>query len=175
MSTEQLKLKIEPSTREILPGRGFYQIDEDTLYVQIAQFDLEHRYFSQIKSEVVRLDLDRHGRLLFVEVSKPRTEWPAQKNMPKHGKLTSAEVKWLDFRTEINDPEIITNKDASEICLVFADKRDKKTIQLADSVVISISAENCLNRIWVSDIEDDNGGHKMAKYRKLCRGENESD
>ena len=64
MTVSQIKLKVQTPSGPVLPGRGFYQLEEDALYVQIAPFSREFRFFSFLESEFVHLDLDKEDLIL---------------------------------------------------------------------------------------------------------------
>ena len=49
------KLKISAPIEPIPPGRGFYQLEEDSLLVQVGVFDRRRRFFSYLQSEHVCL------------------------------------------------------------------------------------------------------------------------
>ena len=76
MAAQAIKLRISTPTEPIPPGRGFYQLEEDSLYVQIGLFSRDRRFFSYLESKNTRLDFDREGRLIFIEVDLPRRQWP---------------------------------------------------------------------------------------------------
>ena len=75
MPVKAAELRITTPTGPTSPGRGFYQIEEDRLFVQIGLFEPERRFFSFLDAKRVRLDLDRKARLIFIDVWLPRRHW----------------------------------------------------------------------------------------------------
>jgi len=167
--TTSLKLRISPPTGSILPGRGFYQLEEDSLYVQIAPFSSSYRFFSYLESEHVRFDLDREGRLLFVEVSCPRRQWRVIEdiNCPSHPQ--EANVRWLNFRSQMTDPELITDRSRTALVVRFAPAAATKTYRVAESVLLEVSNDSTLAAVWITDIVDDLAGQHIAAYRRKFR------
>ena len=167
--TTSLKLRISPLTGDLLPGRGFYQLEEDSLYVQIAPFSNSYRFFSYLESEHVRFDLDREGRLLFVAVNCPRRHWRVVVGMSCPSHPLEAEIRWLNFRCQMTNPELFTNQSRTALVLRFAPAAENKTYRLAESVMLEISSDSTLAALWITDIVDDLAGRCIAAYRRRFR------
>ncbi|HUV31084.1 MAG TPA: hypothetical protein VMY05_08370 [Acidobacteriota bacterium] len=169
-SPPALKLRIDSPIGELSTGRGFYQLEEDTLYVQVAPFSRRHRFFSYLESEYVRLDLDMHGRLLFIEVSRPRRHWPVRDGLALPADPSPADVRWLDFRRRMADPKLMANPQRTALLLRFARlPRAVRSYLLAESVVADVAQDNSLVGIWVGDIVDDIAGQFISSFRKQVR------
>lgn len=162
-------LRITTPTRATEPGRGFYQLEEDALYVQIGSFSPDRKYFSYLESETVRLDLDRSGKLMFIEVSTARRTWPIVKELSPPENIEPAEIFWLDFRSSIPAPAITTNPGRTILSLTFQNDETSHSYQLADSVLIDITNDNQLSGIWITSIVDDLAGAEIAAFRKGIR------
>ena len=65
---EKINLKIETPAGPIPSGRGFYQLDEEILFVQIGLFLNSRKFFSYLETDNLLLDIDRNGRLIFIEL-----------------------------------------------------------------------------------------------------------
>lgn len=72
MAIESIKVRVSTPTEHLLLGRGFYQVDDGTLFVQIGPFQHSRHFFSYLESESVRIDIDCEGRPIFIEVGLPR-------------------------------------------------------------------------------------------------------
>lgn len=151
------------------PGRGFYQLEEDSLYVQIGPFGGKHRFFSYLESESCRLETDKEGRLVFLELSVPRRRWPVDHDLVIPANSRWADIRWLDFRTTVPEPRILTNQRRDAIRLQFADSETQRHFRLADVVVVSVDRNNHLTGLWVTDIIDDLAGQEIAAYRRAVR------
>ena len=165
MTVEVLKLKIQTPAGPVFPGRGFYQLEEEALYVQIAPFSRDYRFFSFLESERVRFDLDKEGRLLFFELDLPRRRWPVDARfcLPEHAE--PAEIRWLDFRDRINEPKITTNKKRTAVKLLFSAETPCRSYELADSVILQTDSAAHLKALYVTDIIDDIAGQEIAAFR----------
>lgn len=162
-------LRITTPTRATEPGRGFYQLEEDALYVQIGSFSSDRKYFSYLESETVRLDLDRSGKLMFIEVSTARRNWPVEKELTPPVNVEPAEIHWLDFRSTIPSPTFSTNPARTMLSLAFSNDERSHSYHLAESVLIDVTEHNRLKAIWITDIIDDLAGAEIAAFRKGMR------
>jgi hypothetical protein len=166
MPNASLKVVINAPTRTAQPGRGFYQLEEDSLYVPLGGYDANRRFFSFIESPTVRLDFDKTGELLFIEVSLPRKNWRVDDSLtpPKHA--AAVDLSWLDFRAQIDDPAILTNKQRSSVCVKFTDEFPSSAYHLAESVIAEVTAKSHVCRIWVTEIVDDVAGREISAFRQ---------
>jgi hypothetical protein len=163
------KLQISTPIEPTLPGRGFYQLEEEALYVQVGPFTGSRRFFSYLESEHVRFDIDRHGRLIFIEIDLPRRRWHVEPDVTRPGVVQPADIRWLDFRKSIGDPEVLTNKSRTEVMLLFSVAPFTHNFHLADSVIAMVAGQNQLAAIWVGDITDDLAGLGLASFRRDMR------
>jgi hypothetical protein len=165
------KLRIDAPTEETLPGRGFYQLEEDALYVQVARFEKGLRFFSYLESESVRFDLDRHGKLLFIEVDRARRHWEVEPSFAPPELAVHADIRWLDFREQLAEPRLLTDERRQRLLLRFTSNPPRGTFYLAENVIVQIDAGDYLSSIWVTDIDDDLAGREIAAFRKQIRGD----
>lgn len=149
-----------------MPGRGFYQLEEDALYVQIGPWNGDRRFFNWLESDIARLDFDRHGRLIFVEVSLPRRQWMVDKSCCRPATVEMADLRWLDFRSEIEPPELICNERQTCLQLRYGDAQPVAAYYVADHVILQTDAESRLAAIWIEDIVDDLAGQELSTFRK---------
>jgi hypothetical protein len=162
-------VRIDPPSGPLLPGRGFYQLEEDALFVQISLFTPSRRFFSYIESEYVRFDLDKNGRLLFIEVNMPRRHWETVRGLSWPVTDTLADIRWPDFRTRMKEPRFRTNRRRSLLHIDFGTSGSVRRFLLADNVAIDIAPDNTLAAVWIDDIEDDMAGRCIAGFRKYAR------
>ena len=166
MSDATLKVVINAPTRPIQPGRGFYQLEEDALYVPVGAYSPSRRFFSFIESTTVRLDCDKHGELLFIEVSRPRKMWRCDNSLTPPNHASPADFRWLDFRAQLTDPLVLTDKTRSIVCIQFTDETPAFTYHLAEAVLAEVTADSRVCRIWVTEIVDDVAGREISAFRK---------
>jgi hypothetical protein len=169
MSLDRLKLRLSTLTEPILPGQGFYQLEEDTLYVQIGSFSKQRRFFSYLEAENVRLDLDREGRLIFVEVSVPRRLWKIDSSIKLPTVVEAADIRWLDFRERVSDPILLTDPERQSLVLRFNNETLLKNYFLAEKVIAQVNDRHELSSIWIIEIIDDLAGQQIGAFRKKVR------
>lgn len=169
MTLRSLQLRISTPTEPIPPGRGFYQLEEDALYAQVGSFDPSRRFYSFLESDQLKLELDKSGRLIFIELSLPRRHWPLNDSLHLPDSAGTADVRWLDFRDRIPEPTIETNRRRTLLHLRFSDVAPYRTIHLADTILLQSDNQDRLVALWVDDITDDLAGQEIASFRKQLR------
>ena len=163
------KLKVSSPTGPLRPGRGFYQLEEDSLYVALADYPEPARFFSSIESDIVRFDVDLKGRLMTIEVNLPRRRWPVEESIVYPMQATEADIRWTDFRQSMVPPSIVTDAKRQNLMLRFSDNPPKASHYLADRVLCQIDANQTLIALWITDIIDDIGGNEIRDFRQLNR------
>lgn len=166
---KKINLKIEPPAGPIPSGRGFYQMDEEILFVQIGLYLNSRKFYSYLESENLLLDIDRNGRLIFIELDLPRRRWIIKKELKAPRIIEPADIKWYNFRNKINPPKIITNIKKNMLKLEFSDNTNPLFYHLADKVILETNEEKFLSAIWILDIIEDFGGREIGAYRKSNR------
>ncbi|HWR82864.1 MAG TPA: hypothetical protein VN285_06155 [Candidatus Deferrimicrobium sp.] len=172
MPLQSIKVRISPPTEPIVPGRGFYQLEEESLYVQIGPFSRQHRFFSYIESDTVRFDLDRQGYLIFIEIATPRRRWQVVPNLKPPSAVEMADIRWLDFRERMLSPVLITTPDKSLLQLRFGTAASPlHYYYLAESIIAQVDKDDSLAAVWITDIVDDIAGQEIGAFRKGLRQE----
>ncbi len=166
MTIQSARLRISTPTEPLAPGRGFYQLEEDALYVQIGAFVPQHRFFSYLESEFVSLQFDRNACLIFIEVTLPRRGWKVDDKLIMPSAADPADIRWLDFRETIREPRLTTNKTQTRLRLQFTHNSPSRSFHIADNVILQADNNDHLAAIWIDDIEDDLAGQEIAAFRK---------
>lgn len=162
----RLEISIMPPADEIPIGRGFYQLEEDTLYVQLAPYDPAHRFFNYLESDLIRFDLDKHGTLLFVEIREARRRWEVVEDLTVPHYAQPSDIRWLDFRVALPPARFFTNPDHDLLMVEFSDRPTASSYQPAWSVIVDCDDTGSVARVWVTDIVDDLAGQDIAAFRK---------
>ena len=162
-----ISLKINPPTGATLPGRGFYQLEEDALYVPVGEHDPERRFFSYLESKKIRFDIDRSGRLMLIEVDFARRRWSVDDRLTPPSIAEPADIRWLDFRQKMSDPELTTDPQRALLQIRFAPNPTWQWYTLAENVLIQASPDQQLTALMVTAIDDDLAGRQIAAFRKL--------
>jgi hypothetical protein len=169
MSLDSIRLRIQTPIECVPPGRGFYQKDEDSLYVQVGPFADHHRYFSFLESSDVRLDIDKEGRLVFAEVSLPRRQWKTDHNLVPPATTVPSDIRWLDFRQSIPSPILVSDPSRKILQIRFSDRPAIHSALVADSIIVQSTSEQTLAAIWITEIIDDTAGIKLSAFRRAVR------
>ena len=166
MAIDRIKVRLLTPTEHIAPGRGFYQVDDDTLFVQIGEFRRTRQFFSYLESDTMRLDIDREGRLIFIEVNLPRRRWQHLPGFQPPPAADMADIRFTDFRQSIQKPTLLASPDRSGLLIRFDRSSRSRCYRLADSVFAQVSDDDELLALWVMDIVDDFAGRQLAAFRK---------
>jgi hypothetical protein len=161
-----LKLKISAPTKPIPKGMGFYQLEDDVLYVPIGGNFKTGRFFSYIDSPGARFDLDNQGRLIFFEVSVPRRLWKKVDTFNESDIALTADIRWINFRNLMDEPEVFNNQNSTKIYLRLSNEPSVSSYFLADKVILKVSENGNAVGILVNEIEDDMAGHKFAWFKR---------
>ena len=165
MTVKTIKLKVHTPAGPIFPGRGFYQLEEDALYVQLAPFSREFRFFSYLESRQVRFDLNKAGQLLFIELSLARRHWLVDNNFFIPKGTIPADIRWLDFREKIHEPKITTNKNKTTVKISFTESPPVFNYIPASSLIVQTDDKLKLIAVYITEIVDDVAGREIAAFR----------
>lgn len=164
---ESIGLKIDSPTGQVLPGRGFYQLEEDSVYAQVGEYHNGRRFFNYLESEHVRFDIDRTGRLILIEVGLPRRRWEIDEHLAPPPIAEPADIRWLDFRSRMPEPRLIANPARTALLLQFAPGQSWRWFTLAESVFVQVDVNRNLAAVLIARIEDDLAGRQIAAFRRL--------
>lgn len=164
-----VNLKIDAPTGLNLTGRGFYQLEEDALYVQIGPFGPKRHFFSVLESDDVRFEMDIKGRLMFIEVTAPRRRWRVDPKMTPPRIAEAADVRWLDFRTQLPSPDLITNVRRTALMLRFAQSSSWCWYRLGGAISIQVQPDDRLAALYIDNLVDDLAGSMLAAFRSESR------
>ena len=168
---DPLAVRIITPAPESVPGRGFYQLEESALYIPVGAQDRTRHYFSSLESENVRLDIDREGRLMFIEVSAARSVWSLTDKLALPVWAEPADVRFLGFRTSLPEPRLLTDRQRQRLQICFSPAPVAHAVSIAESVILSVDDRHLVVSILIADIVDDLAGREIAQFRKSQREE----
>jgi len=169
MTVNSINLNISTPSEPIAPGRGFYQLEEEALFVQVGQFAARRRFFSYLDSNGIRLDFDRLGRLIFIEIDMSRRRWPVDGSLAAPEIVEPADIRWLQFRDSVAIPRLTTNNRGTVVRLAFRQVDNPLNYYAAQSVIVQTGQDACLSALWITDIVDDIAGQEIGSFRKGMR------
>jgi hypothetical protein len=167
--SDPLAVRITTPAPESVPGRGFYQLEESALYIQIGLQDRSRHYFSSLESQLVRLDIDRDARLMFIEVAAARNTWSVIDQLDLPVWAEPADVRFLGFRTSIPNPRLLTDKGRRRLQILFSPTPVAHAVSIAESVILTVDDRQSIVSIHITDITDDLAGREIAHFRKAFR------
>jgi len=163
-------LKLETPAEDIPFGRGFYQVEEEVLYLPVEYYWPPKRFYSYLDSEAVSLHLDRNGRLIFIEVAVPRRRWQVLDEFTTPDLVWPGKVKFADFRQTITEPNIFCDCTRRKLLIMFENAQaDHNNIYIAENLIGQVAGGGYLTAIWAIDIIDDFAGRKIAAWRQSIR------
>jgi len=165
------KIRINTPADIIPYGRGFYQLEEEELYLAVEYPKERPRFFSYLESDSLSFHFDRHGRLIFIELPLPRRRWNVKDDLVFPERAKKADIRFLDFRTQFVSPAIFCDRTRENLMFRFGRGPAVYNYYLARNLIAQVSASNRLVALWVSDIVDDLAGREISAWRKQVHGE----
>ncbi len=159
------EIQIRTPAGDLPSGRGFYQLEEESLYLPIEYHD-QKRFYSYLDSETVSLHLDRAGRLIFIEVDLPRRRWDIKENFVPPEIIKPGEARFLDFRKTMAKPKAFCDSNRENLLILFDKQPAEHNISLARNIIAQITSDGFLTAIWASDFTDDMAGREIASWRR---------
>ena len=167
MALTALQVKITTPTGPIPAGRGFYQLEEEALYLPIIHPSHDRHFFSYLDSETVSLQFDREGRLIFIEIPVPRRRWHLRQNLVHPEKADAADVRFLDFRSSFAPPTLICSQYRNQLLIRFQRGPAEHNYYLAENLIAQVTSANELAAIWAFEIVDDIAGKEISAWRRF--------
>lgn len=152
-------------------GRGFYQLEEEELYLPVIHnAGQKARFFSYLESDYVSFQFDRDGRLIFIEITLPRRRWRERPEFTIPQNTRTADIRFLDFRNSLPPSRIFCDATRQSLMLRFAPSTAGPLYYLAENLIAQLDNRNHLIAIYVTDIIDDLAGREIAAWRKSIYG-----
>lgn len=164
------ELKLDPPITDVPLGRGFYQLEEESLYLPVEYPGEQKRFYSYLDSKKVSLHLDRDGRLLFVEISLPRRRWEVIDNFVPPERAGSTRARFINFRQIMNEPAIFCDYNRENILIIFGQRPASQNVYLAENIIGQISTDGYLTALWATDFTDDIAGRAISAWRRSVHG-----
>ncbi len=163
---EPIRIRVFPPTGPLPPGRGFYQLEEDALYFQVGGFTKPLPFFSYLESETVRFDINRRGRLIFVEVSLPRRQWQVESDFELPKASDQARILFLDFRQQTKQPRIKTDLTRESLRLEYETNGGTHTFQVSANLYLAVNNAGHLASVTMTSLTDDLAGQELTSFRR---------
>ena len=165
--TPEIQIRTPAGKMEKTPsGRGFYQLEEESLYLPVEYPGAQKRFYSYLDSKTVSFHLDRAGRLIFIEVDIPRRRWDIKENFIPPEIAKPAEVRFLDFRKMLVEPKVFCDNNRDNLLILFDNQPAEQNIYLAENLIAQMTSSGFLTAIWAFDFTDDMAGREIASWRR---------
>lgn len=155
----------------VTPGisSGFYQAEEEALSTPIIHDNPRPRFYSALDAEGVSLQCDNRGRLIFVQVRKPRRLWIGSRGVSA-APCPAADIRFLDFRVRIPEPEYLCDRRKNRLLIKFGEVSSSDSFRIGDNVVALIYRKTVLRGLFIDCLNPDRAGRSLAKWRRLVAG-----
>lgn len=169
MSPSKIQLRIDTPTGPVKSGRGFYQLDEESLFVQIGLFTEKKHFFNYLENDWVLFDLDRMGQLIFIEIYKAKRHWIIDNSLTPPADAETADIRWLNFREKLPNTLIKTDKNYEIVKLEFQKNNSPYYFIISESVIVETDHAHSLTAVWITSYEEDTGGQHIKQFRRRQR------
>ncbi len=169
MSPKKIQLRIDTPTGPTKAGRGFYQLDEESLFVQIGLFTEKKHFFNYLENEIVLFDLDRMGQLIFIEIFKAKRHWSVDEKLTAPKGAEVADIRWLNFREKLPEAEIKTDTNSKIVKIEFKENSAPLNYIAAESVIVETDQSHLLTAVWITSYDEDAGGQNIKRFRRKER------
>ncbi len=147
-------------------SRGFYQVEEESLYIPLHP---ARKFFSYLDSDRISLQIDNRGQLVFLQLMVPRIQWKRISDFAVPEPSLTADIRFLDFREQLPDVVVEASSEDTAVCFRFASLSGGGIYRLTDTMVCEVTSGAHLAALWISAIEDDRAALKMAAWRRQIR------
>lgn len=163
-------------------SRGFYQQDENLLYVPIypggdffSYLDTTVEESDHRDNRSLFFDIDRAGNLTFIKLHMARKKWPIQDEIKAPQSILAADVRFKQFREQMSHFDLVTNREKNCLCLIFAPENEGGAVyRITDNLIIEMTGTSSMSRLWILDIVDDRCARQMSIWRKQIRAKTDS-
>lgn len=145
---------------------AFYQAEDEALSVPLIYDIPRPRFYSALDAKGISLQCDRAGKLIFVQIKKPRRLWIGSHGL-EHVPSPAADIRFLDFRRTIAEPEYLCSAKHDRVLVKFGDIHSCDSYQIGDSLFIYIYRQREMRGLLIDNVLNDRAGKGLAKWRKL--------
>jgi hypothetical protein len=140
---------------------AFYDQETDILSVNILPFE---PYDSYVESDDVRIDADQGGRPVFIEVSRPWSQWRIDPDFSLPEADFDGTINLRETLRRFPSGEIIADRRRETVCLKFLARQGDRVIRLAENMLAE-TADEFLVGFWLAGVQPDFAGRKQSLWR----------
>ncbi len=156
-----------PLPVEVVPARtlphsaAFYDQESDILAVNILPFN---PYDAFVESEDIRIDTDRFGSPIYIEVAQAQKDWTIEPVLPFPSVSEAVELSIRETTRRFPGGSVSTDPAKSIARIRLLAREDGALYRVADHLLAEV-ADGYLVGFWVDRIEMDFAGRKQARWR----------
>ncbi len=148
--------------RKQIPTRAFYDTIGDSLSVGIKQ---KGQFKASLDATDFSFELARDGRVLDIEIWKPRKEWQLERALHPPDHVEPGTVLVKDPAQAAEDPRFLTNAERDLLYIQFSNERISHSISPGTAVIYGLNDSNELVGLWIIGIENDINFEKEQVWR----------
>jgi len=148
---------------------GFYQAEEEALSVPIVYTEPRPRFHSALDTDGVSLQCDKYGRLIFVQIRKPRRLWIGSRGISSTP-APATDIRFLDFRCRIPEPQFLCDSLKDRLLIKFGDVASSDSYRISDNVLALVYRRTILRGLFIDYLNPDRAGRSLGKWRRVVAG-----
>jgi len=148
--------------RKHIPTKAFYDTIGDTVSAGIKQ---KGQFKSSLDATDFSFELSRDGRILDIEIWKPRKEWLLERALHPPEHVESGNVIVNDSQQVGEDPKFLTNAERDLLYIQFSNERISRSVSPGSAVIFGLNDSDELVGLWLVGIEDDINFEKEQVWR----------
>ena len=141
-------------------AHGFYEAPEGILGVA---FRPRRRFDYSLESERMSIELDRQGELAHIEVRQPKENWLVVPQLSPPANLYRSRA-FFPIPAQKEGEEYLSNPCQSVLCVEFSPQPAWRGVEIAGGVLVEVSADYKLLRLWILNIVEDFGNRKELAW-----------
>jgi hypothetical protein len=158
-------VKTTPLTRPY-PCRAFYDTIGDTLSAGVKQ---RGQFKQTIDGSDCSFDLTREGKILNIDVWRPRKLWRIEAAIHPPEEFLRTNVALLTNTENLSDIEYLTDQERSLLNIRFARGRVARFVSPATSLIVELNEQSELIGLWLLGIVDDVNFVKEGEWRRSIK------
>jgi hypothetical protein len=151
------------SLSRLYPSRAFYDSGGDSMSVGVKQ---KGKFGACLEGDEFSFDLTKDGKLLNIDVWKPRKDWTVEKAIQPPENFDRENVTFVGTRLQAEPISYNTDAKKSLLYMRFAAERIARFVSPANSLIFELNAKHQLVGLWILQIEDDINFTKEAEWRR---------
>ncbi len=122
-----------------------------------------------LEGDAFSFDLTKDGKLLNIDVWKPRKEWAVEKAIHPPENIDREDVAFVGSRLKAEPISYNTDVRRSLLYIRFAAERVARFVSPASPLIFELNAKHQLVGLWILQIEEDINFRKESEWRRSVK------